>query len=237
MSRIYSLVALLDVLAYRTLLNADRESGRADFKQKLESALGVFASINETELSYQAISDSVIIAGPPSTSLAVFLSTVAKVQQEFLNAGLLVRGGIAFEQHFKSGNVTYSHALAVAYGLERNKAIYPRVVVDSSVVDMLENGGKFSPEDVRAVFDGKLLSRQDGIYFVNFASDRAGPCFAKAKQIYEEQRVMLDGDEHKLAKHRWLQNYLRAMHPDAPPAYIGEIETLTDFPSSATPNV
>src|SRR5262245_35961504 len=73
MSKTYSLVALLDVLAYRNHLKADRSAGTEEFKAKLEKALSVLASINETELSYQAISDTIIIAANPSSMLSDFL--------------------------------------------------------------------------------------------------------------------------------------------------------------------
>ena len=73
MAKTYSLVALLDVLGYRNHLKSDRSTGSEMFKLKLESALTVLASINETELSYQAISDTIIIAANQSTPIADFL--------------------------------------------------------------------------------------------------------------------------------------------------------------------
>jgi hypothetical protein len=227
MAKTYSLVALLDVLGYRNHLKADRSSGNEIFKAKLESALGVLASINETELAYQAISDTIIIAANQSTSIADFLSTVAAVQRAFLNSGLLIRGGIAYEQHFKSGNVTYSHALAIAYELEHKQAIYPRVVIDKGVIEMLLTGSRFSTDDVKRLKDESIICVQNGIHFVNFVAGHLDGCFETAKEIFEAQRQELDGREVELAKHRWLQDYIVDASKGRHATYMGSIQPFT----------
>lgn len=226
MAKTYSLVALLDVLAYRNHLKADRASGRETFKSKLEAALSVLGSINETELAYQAISDTIIIAANASTRIADFLSTIAEVQRAFLQSGLLIRGGIAFEQHFKSGSLTYSHALAVAYELEQKQAIYPRVVIDKSVIEMLRTGSRFSAEDIRCVQDDALICFQNGVHFVHFVRNHVPQCYELAKAIFVAESVDLDGREAELAKHRWLQDYIVAFSNEDPVRYMGDIELL-----------
>lgn len=227
MSRTYSLVALLDVLAYRNHLKADRSSGTETFKTKLESALSVLSSINETELSYQAISDTIIIAANPSTALSDFIITIAAVQRAFLRSGLLIRGGIAFEQHFKSGNLTYSHALAVAYELEQRQAIYPRVVVDQSVIEMLRTGNRFPATDTQRLQDERLICVQNGIHFINFAAGNVDDCYEMAKCIYEIEHIELEGHEPELAKHRWLQDYILAFSDEHRAEYMGRISCAT----------
>lgn len=226
MAKTYSLVALLDVLAYRNHLKADRSSGSETFKLKLEAALSVLSSINETELAYQAISDTIIIAANTSTAIADFLSTIAEVQRAFLRSGLLIRGGIAFEQHFKSGSLTYSHALAVAYELEQRQAIYPRVVVDRGVVEMLRTGSRFAHDDIQRVQDEGLICVQNGVHFVNFVRGNVPQCHRLAKAIFEAENADLEGREPELAKHRWLQDYIIAFAEGSVARYMGSIELL-----------
>lgn len=226
MAKTYSLVALLDVLAYRNHLKTDRTSGKEAFKVKLEAALSVLNSINETELSYQAISDTIIISANASTGISDFLSTIAEVQRAFLKSGLLIRGGIAFEQHFKSGNLTYSHALAVAYELEQKQAIYPRVVIDKSVIEMLRTGSRFSPEDIQRIQDESLICLQNGVHFVHFVRNHVPECYDLAKTIFVGETVDLDGREAELAKHRWLQDYIIEFSEESPSRYMGGIQLL-----------
>ncbi|CAB3879163.1 MULTISPECIES: hypothetical protein [Achromobacter] len=227
MAKTYSLVALLDVLAYRNHLKIDRSLGNETFKEKLVAALAVLSSLNETEITYQAISDTIIIAANSSTEISTFLSTIAKVQRSFLQSGLLIRGGVAFEQHFKSGHITYSHALAVAYELEQKQAIYPRVVIDRSVIEMLRTGAKFSPDDIQCLQNDKSICVQNEVYFVNFVTGYVDWCYERAKAIYESERTSLDGNEHELAKHRWLQDYILSFSNSALANYMGEICCLS----------
>lgn len=229
MAKTYSLVALLDVLAYRNHLKFDRSSGNEIFKAKLESALSVLNSINETELSYQAISDTIIIAASPSIEISDFISTIASVQRSFLQSGLLIRGGIAFEQHFKSGNLTYSHALAVAYELEQKQAIYPRVVIDKSVIEMLRTGSRFTPSDIKRLQDECFVCVQNGVHFVNFVAGHVDWCYESAKKIFDAESVNLEGLEPELVKHRWLQDYIVAFSGGQLSNYMGEICVLS-FP-------
>lgn len=230
MAKTYSLVALLDVLAYRNHLKADRASGSENFKSKLEAALSVLGSINETELAYQAISDTIIIAANASTGIADFLSTIAEVQRAFLQSGLLIRGGIAFEQHFKSGSLTYSHALAVAYELEQKQAIYPRVVIDRSVIEMLRTGSRFAPKDIHRVQDESLICVQNGVHFVHFVRGHVPQCYELAKKVFVAESADLDGREAELAKHRWLQDYIVAFSDEEKIQYMGGIELLEFLP-------
>lgn len=230
MAKTYSLVALLDVLAYRNHLKADRAAGSESFKSKLESALSVLSSINETELAYQAISDTIIIAANASTKISDFLSTIAAVQRAFLKSGLLIRGGIAYEQHFKSGSLTYSHALAVAYELEQRQAIYPRVVIDQSVIDMLTSGSRFAPEDIQRAQSESLICVQNGVHFVHFVGQNESECYELAKGIFAAESSELTGREPELAKHRWLQDYIVAFSGGTLTPYMGAIDLLEFAP-------
>ncbi|WP_156810423.1 hypothetical protein [Pseudoxanthomonas sp. GW2] len=215
----YTFVALLDVLGYRSKIDADRQRASEDFKTKLEAALAILTGLNETEISYQAISDTIIIANHPSARFCDLLRTLKRVHLAFLQQGLFLRGGIAFAPHFKSGPITYSHALPVAYQLEQTQAVYPRIVIDSNIIEMFSGDGKLSAEagDVQSE---RLICVENGIYFVNVAHESADEYYELARGIYQEEESALHGREHELAKHRWLQNYIAAISGVAREPYI-----------------
>lgn len=219
----YTFVALLDVLGYRSKIESDRQRASEDFKTKLEAALAVLAGINETEISYQAISDTIIIASHPNALFGDLLRILKRVHLAFLQQGLFLRGGVAFAPHFKSGPITYSHAIPVAYQLEQKQAVYPRIVVDSNIVEMFVEGGKLSAE-ASNVREEMLLCVENGVYFVNVANGHADEYYELAKAIYAEEEVSLHGQEHELAKHRWLQNYISAISTAARDPYIKALE-------------
>ena len=227
----YTFVSLLDVLGYKNKINDDRQNGKEDFKQKLESALSILNGINETEISYQAISDTIIVSTHPSASFAEFLRTLVRVHRSFLKNGLFIRGGISFAPHFKSGPLTYSHALPIAYEIEQKQAIYPRVVIDKNIIAMMRPGEKLE-SDMREIQDERLICRENGIFFLNIVGDSSEECHSLAKGIYETEKSFLEGNEHELAKHRWLQNLIISLSSSPLDQYMGGVEIFN--PSECT---
>lgn len=222
----YTFVSLLDVLGYKNKINDDRQNGKEEFKQKLESALSVLNGINETEISYQAISDTIIVSTHPSTPFPDLLRTLARVHRSFLKNGLFIRGGISFAPHFKSGSITYSHALPIAYEIEQKQAIYPRIVIDKNIIEMMKHGEKLEAA-MTEIKDGKLICRENGIFFLNIVGDSSAECYSLAKEIYNSEKSFLEGNEHELAKHRWLQNFIIALSGTSLIPYMDGVEIFS----------
>ena len=200
----YVLAAILDVLGYGARLEADRRSGRLDFKDALQKAMQVLSDVNEAEFAYTAISDTIIITRTDDGDLPGLLNLLKKVQLAFLREGMLIRGGLAYERHFKSSNITYSHALALAHQVESSLAIYPRIVIDTNLVGTQKTKG-FWP----AVTKSQLVCECNGIYFVNVLDAvNWQQVYAWVRAIYEKEKASLAGREKEFSKHAWLQNYL-----------------------------
>jgi hypothetical protein len=221
----YTFVALLDVLGYRNKIESDRQNASENFKDKLEAALAVLSGLNETEMSYQAISDTIIIASHPSAPFNELLRILMRVHLAFLQQGLFLRGGVAFAPHFKSGPITYSHALPIAYQIEQKQAIYPRIVIDSNIIKMFEEGGKLAGES-QIVCDERLICVENGVYFVNVAQGNGDEYYKLSREIYLQEESYLYGQEHELAKHRWLQNYIGSVSGSVREPYMSPLEVF-----------
>lgn len=201
----YVLAALLDVIGYRNRLERDRESGRLDFKDALQRAMNVLSDVNEADYAYQAISDTIIITSVNVTDLAGLLSVLKNVQLSFLREGLLVRGGVAYERHFKSNTITYSHALALAYQIQIDVAVYPRVVVDHNVIEMQ----RANTDAWLQLSSSALVCVWNGVYFLNILDQKNWPdVYNWAKSVYEAEEKTLVGKEKEFMKHAWLEHYL-----------------------------
>ncbi len=200
-------VSLLDVIGYRKKIDDDRLSGEERFKKNLVRALSVFNELNEAEFGYQAISDTIIVSTPPSAPFCDLLRALKKIHRSFLENGLFIRGGVAFAAHFRSGNLTYSHALPVAYALEQQQAVYPRIVIDNNIIELFSGEGKLCSE-IAEVAAEKLICVQNGVYFVNTVYGAEAEYYRLARDIYANESPFLQGREHELAKHRWLQDYI-----------------------------
>lgn len=228
----YSFVSLLDVIGYKNKIQADRDSNTEDFKKKLTDSLSILTDINEGEISYQAISDTIILSSTDKSSFTTFLLTNAAIHRSFLKNGLFVRGGIAFAHHFKSANLTYSHALPVSYEIEQRQAVYPRIVIDKNIIEMTRSEGKLAAEADGIIKDG-LICFQNGVYFVNTIQGHLEDCYAHGRSMYEEDKSFLSGKEHELAKHRWFQDFMIAISTDNLMPYIEPLSIFSGLEHNA----
>ena len=200
----YCYVALLDVLGYRARLQQDIESGVLAFKDQLQRALAVLGTVNEAEFSYGAISDTVILSCSSRPQIVPLLQTLKRVFLGFLGEGLFVRGALTFGPHFKSANVTYSHALAAAYQLQSTRAIYPRILIDHNVLEMFE-----STTGLAELVGSQLVCAANGLYFLNVLdAENWKRVYEAAKQAFLASENSLREDERAFLKHVWFQEYL-----------------------------
>jgi hypothetical protein len=207
MNQEYAYTALIDVLAYKYRLKLDQENGRYSFKEDLEAALGIIDQFDGT-FTVQAISDTIILTCNESSNFIEFLRTIKKVFINFLGKGLFIRGGIAYAKHYHSGYLTYSHAVAKAYKLENEKAIYPRILIDENIIQM--HAGSNLPD----IQGESLLVKQNGLYFINIIDDENWQIlYNLASQLYENDKANILKDEGPFSKHSWFENYLFSAKP------------------------
>jgi hypothetical protein len=203
----YVYAALLDVLGYRDYLNEDRKNGTLLFKNHLQKAFACFSEVNSAIYQHEAISDTIIITCNRRDDFPNFLEVLKKVSLSFLKQNLFIRGGVAYSQHFKSSNITYSHAVSLAYELEAKKAKFPRIVIDHNILDMFD-----TPEDTKilsAILKSELICQQNGIYFLNILDKKNWKTVhTYAKKIYKSDSQNILSDEEKFSKHCWFENYL-----------------------------
>lgn len=204
---VYVYSAVLDVLGYRTRLEKDRTSGRAEFKVSLQQALSVLAEINDAECRYEAISDTIFLTWPNQHTFVDFLRLNKRLFISFLSYGLFLRGGMTYSRHFRSGNVTYSFAIATAYELESTRAVHPRIVIDKNIILMFKN-----PEaglDYKGLVQSGLIMEANGTYFLDVIDDTNwNTLYAAAAALFSNDAAQLTENENAFAKHVWFENYL-----------------------------
>jgi len=221
----YVYVALLDVLGYRERLEHDKQMATLAFKDDLSRAMSALSDVNEAEIGFSAISDTVILTSANRERLINFLKAIKNVQLAFLKEKLFIRGGVSYEKHFKSGQITYSHALARAYELEHIQAIHPRVIIDHNIIEMFRQ----NPEELQPLIDSKLICVANGTYFLNILdADNWVSIYEDSKTLYQETKINLLKKEAELAKHLWFQNYILSSCHAVPghTAYIDSIKLL-----------
>jgi hypothetical protein len=200
----YSYVALLDVLAYKEYLERDRSSGRLEFRDAMSKALAVFATVNQAEFDYKAISDTIIVTCSAREKAVAFLRLLKQIQISFLKEGLFLRGATVYARHFQSGSLTYSPALARAYELEQKTAIYPRIMIDLNILEMFA-----SSENGTGLLSSGLVCEWNGVFFLNILDARNwNRVYTATSKMFSRDSVKLVGQESAFAKHVWFENYL-----------------------------
>ena len=132
------------------------------------------------------------------------MQTVKSVVLSFLKESLFVRGGITYSQHFKSSNITYSYAIALAHEIESNLAIFPRVVIDNNIIDMFYSSGEQSQ-----LIKSELICVQNGIFFLDILDrDNWKEVYGFASDLYRREEKILLRKEHDFLKYVWFENYI-----------------------------
>jgi hypothetical protein len=219
LSYLNRVVAFIDVLGFESLvkkLDAD-----SNLHQKLHCALKRIKSCKLYSLSNLAsngvevsvFSDSIVISAKQDNYKMV-IWTAIRLQCDLLALGILVRGGIACGKTVHEKDILYGEGMLSAYKLEKEAAIYPRIIIDPSVLE-------FSDESHSHLFFEKDF---DGLCYLNpfsmgilpsdadeLAADGYDPYhegLMTLSKVIDLEITKLSSLGH-LAKWHWLKNKLK----------------------------
>jgi hypothetical protein len=88
--------------------------------------------------------------------LALF---IIKFQNLMMLEGFFIRGGVSLGSYYSDNHIIFSGGLVKSYLLESKKAIYPRVILDSEIISLIENSKVSYPK--------MLISDWEGLIFLN----------------------------------------------------------------------
>lgn len=161
------IIAYFDILGYKEFL---RDPGNDEYEllSSISTEFGKLNKINDkydetnNALSIKTFSDNVILAVKPIATSAErnaldFLATmICVVQLLFLERhNLLIRGSLLYGNILIDDTMVFGEGLVKAVELEAKEAIYPRVIVDSSIAKRFGDGASVAPY-IAEDYDGKL---------------------------------------------------------------------------------
>ena len=218
----YGVVAFLDVLGFASFVNEDAQ--RSD-PHHLTRLLKSFEEVrNRTpikKLDLRSFSDSITIAGELSgTGVVDVVDAVVGLQRALIRHGVLVRGGVALGKHYADESLVYSEALVRAFRLERDRARFPRVIVDDDLFDWFVNDKQTDP-GIRGIATALMLRDSDDEVLLNYLD----------KDLLAAHKKLLDGYSRPnlsasvLEKVQWLAGYHNyvATPIDSALTFAGEI--------------
>ena len=162
-----------------------------------------------SDIKFKAFSDNIIIAKRLSHNRVDDIETLLGCVSSFLCASVgdgvcwLVRGGITLGDFFIDDTVVWGPALLRAYEMEDKNAIYPLVLLDAPIVELLEN------EVCKTDY---LRFDSDGMAFLNYMSiwHYAGQFVSWAFDKMKKEAQNPDGtySETIYKKLLWHMNYI-----------------------------
>ena len=212
-------VAYLDILGITNRIKSSREAQL----DALNTLHNLYTSIMELAdpqkgikkyegIQFKIFSDNIIIAKPlsqedPANDVAVLLSCVSNFLCSAVGAGVgwLVRGGITIGDFYLDDTIVWGPALLRAYELEDKIAIYPRIILDEIVTNVL-SGSTIKNDFVRV--------DQDGLRFLNYMDiwHFSGQLVSAAFEHMKAEARRADGTypDKVFQKLYWHMNYINA---------------------------
>lgn len=160
-------VAFIDILGFKEALKNKSKAVKiydalTGIKNQVElhfasDSYKRFQGVLDTEIT--AFSDSVVISGSADQAIIVYLQ-VLRFSELLIKSGFLCRGAISLgDLHHKNG-VLFGQAFVDAFNDESKRAIYPRVIVNPEVKQLIlesENQPGEFEHLLRTDFDGELF--------------------------------------------------------------------------------
>ncbi len=171
--------------------------------------------LNFSEIKIKAFSDNIIFVHklPQEytykeccTAVQTMTAFISTFQFLALNDRILIRGGISVGQLCFNDMFVWGKALVEAYQLENIYAIYPRILFNSSVLELLIDS------DGEIKFGVPICQDDDGQYYLDFLY-----CIAEGSRpwlinhyysIISELKTKNTGKTKALQKIIWLESYL-----------------------------
>jgi len=171
------IVLFLDILGFKSMIN-NTFIEKIDLEENiglLYTYLDDIRNFVKTELEGKRkttqitqFSDSIIISFLENDEGMVFhlLRTIQMLIMRVANNGIICRGAISYGKLVHTQNIIFGPALNNAYKTESTTAIYPRVILDSSVIEI---GKKYASQS--SVIEDNSLFNKDINIFLNIDSD------------------------------------------------------------------
>lgn len=211
-----------DILGFKKIIENAENDKEEETLNKLKITLGesisilkMFSAIEKPttmKLNYKLFSDNLYTSfsyeeGNLQSFSDAFIVAVIFARAYFSNMldnKILVRGGISFGNDYYDDTMIFSMALVKAYTLESEKAIFPRIVIDDKLIDLVKQDIELPSKMFLTVLNNSILKDQEGIYFINpsglakdFNSELEGIYDADLDRVLIKQSMDFINDEVK----------------------------------------
>lgn len=158
-----------DVVEQISLIHDAYEAVRDVWNLDLSSSERKEITVSDTKI-VTTFSDSIVISFKITEQSEVF-HTILELQwmiMRLIVKGILCRGAVTYGKLYHTEQMLFGPALVEAYLLESKAALYPRVILDKSLIDLGSKSGRHNPEDEAGYIKDMLERDTDGMYYIDY---------------------------------------------------------------------
>lgn len=167
-----NIICYFDILGYKQLLY---DIGENEFIHYIVCAMDTikeqFNHHIGIKVCYHIFSDNVMVFSPTTDNASIneilileYIKSITILQRNLMGQyGIFIRGCVTIGNIYYSGDFIYGSGLINAYYLENKVAIYPRILIDKSCINML-NRQNILYNGIQSY----ICKDNTGVYFVNY---------------------------------------------------------------------
>src|SRR5258705_10405392 len=131
-----SVVAFLDILGFKELVTKGKLSVVLGAMEIIKKRIKLIDSFRDSPLKSSQFSDSLIISAPDNDDGVIHLvHFTSLLASQLCLSGIWTRGALTMGQMHHRGDVAFGPALIDAVEMERELAIYPRILTTCSLAE------------------------------------------------------------------------------------------------------
>lgn len=244
-------IAFVDILGFKNIVK--KASQDEQYQKKVSAILYHIAKIKTDNYDNEhaqygkysdvaVYSDSIVISYPcelnDDSTLVYLLVDLVYLSLTLARNDIFIRGGVTVGKVIHDKNISWGPAFVSAYEIEEENAIYPRIIIDKSVIDrnkeIEEKIGGFNEDD-----DVSDLIEQDadGLFYLDYLAqweefDAEDDYFDCLKDISSNViRNINNAPNAKIKmKYIWYANYYNRAVKKLKPCYrTGLLIDMTQF--------
>lgn len=182
------IVAFIDILGFRSLIDRTISADGSDETSRIDEVVRAFQSIIEiwqrdeptqsldrdepSSKQVTIFSDSIVVSFRVDEPSEVFqtLLEIKWLIMSLLNQRILCRGAVTMGKLIHNSKYLFGPALIEAYTLESKAALYPRVILERSIIEAgsrLKRRDNRRSEELESI-ESLLEADSDGMYYIDY---------------------------------------------------------------------
>lgn len=221
------IVLFLDILGFKKIIEETEDKNEEDVNKTLflidtikEMKEVVNVNSSSTSKNVTQFSDSIVVSFAENdvTEIKNFFYDLQRLVAKLLARGILCRGAISYGKLYHKNDLVFGPALVDAYETESQAALYPRIILDQSLLDIMKYQYSFrdSHEYRKVLFNSDVQSylkidSDDKLYIDYFTGSMRFFTDEELFEVYANlRRIIINGLRYKnpgiKIKYGWMKN-------------------------------